>query len=765
MQTTVHIVLYLPTHGKDASFISELANLRLCLEELDDIYPDCPIFIRGDSNVNKKNVSRVTLLDQLLRDFSLTRVHLGHPTYHHFIGNGKFDSDIDVIIHTDADTIKEDVIDIICKNENPSILSHHDMILSRVELPVAEVVKESNHATAPRIPNTREKIKWSEEGITNYSKIVSPQLAAIRQTWLNSTSTASMSVLLRLTNLVMTKTASTTNIATSMANKGKKLSAPTPHAIRRAKQDLHKAHRAFRKHAKNLITKQNFKSAQKGYKQAVRTNRVREGYKRDQQLYKILSENPFSLYRSIKSWRRSNSTAIQKLTVGDKVFIGDAVSDGFYESMTSLKTCDIKNLRSDPSLSRHFSNYDHILQLCQDQHKIPAMSRQKAGQLLGRIKKNVSDYYSITAQHYINAGEEGLSHYLDLLNAIIDNVNNATLEELNIAHGLILYKGHNKDKNSDRAYRTISSCPFLAKSLDLYLSDLYHDLWDSCQAATQYQGSGSCHELASLLITELIQHSLHVLDRPVFLLSLDAQSAFDRCLRQILVCELYKAGLPGSAVTFINNRLANRATVYDWNGNLMGPGHDITGFEQGGINSSDFYKLYNNEQLKNAQASGLGVNLGSTVVSAIGQADDVVLAANDVDSLALLAQLTEKYCAKYRVTLVPSKTKLLAFHTAKQVELVHHAEVVSQVKIGGEVIKFVTETEHVGVLRNTSGNLPNITNRITAHKKALRAVLPAGMARNHRGNPAASLRVHQQYRTAVLFSGLVLTPSEIKHPG
>ena len=148
-------------------------------------------------------------------------------------------------------------------------------------------------------------------------------------------------------------------------------------------------------------------------------------------------------------------------------------------------------------------------------------------------------------------------------------------------------------------------------------------------------------------------------------------------------------------MTFINNRLANRATVYDWNGDLMGPGHDTTGFEQGGINSSDFYKLYNNEQLKNAQASGLGVDLGSTVVSAIGQADDVVLAANDVDSLALLAQLTEKYCTKYRVTLVPSKTKLLAFHTNKQVELVHHAEVVSQVKIAGEKIKFVTETEHV----------------------------------------------------------------------
>ena len=39
-------------------------------------------------------------------------------------------------------------------------------------------------------------------------------------------------------------------------------------------------------------------------------------------------------------------------------------------------------------------------------------------------------------------------------------------------------------------------------------------------------------------------------------------------------------------------------------------------------------------------------------MSAIGQADDVMLAASSVDSLKLLAMLTESYCASYRVKLV-----------------------------------------------------------------------------------------------------------------
>ena len=131
----------------------------------------------------------------------------------------------------------------------------------------------------------------------------------------------------------------------------------------------------------------------------------------------------------------------------------------------------------------------------------------------------------------------------------------------------------------------------------------------------------------------------------------------------ILCTELFKAGMSGSALLFINNRLENRSTVYQRDGEKLGPAQDVTGFEQGGINSGDFYKLYNNSQLNVAQSSSLGVDIGSSVVSAIGQADDVVLAANSVESLQLLAQLTESYCTDYRVKLVSSKTKLLLNQT------------------------------------------------------------------------------------------------------
>ena len=355
----------------------------------------------------------------------------------------------------------------------------------------------------------------------------------------------------------------------------------------------------------------------------------------------------------------------------------------------------------------------------------------------------MNDYYSITALHYLNAGHGGIIHYNHLLNAIILDVNNANIEELNVAHGNILYKGHRIYKNSERSYRTISTCPFLAKSVDYYFRDLYLDKWNNCRADTQYQGQGSSHELASLLVTEVIQHSQYTANEPVYLVALDAQSAFDRCLRQILCCELFKARVVGSAIRFIDNRLTSRQTVYEWEGVKMGPSKDDTRWEQGAINSRDYYKLYNNDQLKTAQSSNLGADIGSEIISGVGQADDVMLMSNDINNLSLLVKLTEKYCEQYRVLLEPRTTKLLGYSHNKKTKLqVKHAISTGLITLNNTPIKFTTEAEHVGVLRHVDGTMPNIIHRIAQHKKAIGSVLSAGLARGHCDSPAAALKVH-----------------------
>ena len=165
------------------------------------------------------------------------------------------------------------------------------------------------------------------------------------------------------------------------------------------------------------------------------------------------------------------------------------------------------------------------------------------------MKPHVSDFWSITPLHYLNAGQEGLIHFNFLLNFIINDINLASVKELNTVCALLLHKGHGKPKTNSRSYRTISSCPVLAKALDMYIHQLFITKWNQDQAATQYQGEGSNHDLAALLLTETIQYSLHISKEPLFLLFLDAKSAFDTVVARFLIRNLYCTGMEGKSST------------------------------------------------------------------------------------------------------------------------------------------------------------------------------------------------------------------------
>ena len=139
--------------------------------------------------------------------------------------------------------------------------------------------------------------------------------------------------------------------------------------------------------------------------------------------------------------------------------------------------------------------------------------------------------------------------------------------------------------------------------------------------------------------------------------------------------------------------------------------------------------------------SGLGVHLGGgpcgdVTVASVGQADDVVLMSSSIHNLRNLVQLTENYCDTFKVTLVPEKTKLLAFGRQTSLKL-YYDKLTSDININNNNIQFSDEAEHVGILRSVHGSLPSLLARFTAHCRAVMAVLHIGMARGHRSNPAS----------------------------
>ena len=273
------------------------------------------------------------------------------------------------------------------------------------------------------------------------------------------------------------------------------------------------------------------------------------------------------------------------------------------------------------------------------------------------------------------------------------------------------------------------------------------------KVSTQFQGEGSSHELAALLLSECIQYSLYTLKKPIYALYLDAKSAFDVVQRELLIKNLFHIQGASQSLIYIDRRLAGRETVVEWDGQLMGPIDDEQGLEQGGVSSSDFYKIFAQEQLLLAQNSKLGIKLPTETISAIGEADDTVLLANSIDDLYLLLELTNSFSLKYRVDLCAEKTKLQIFKPKGRFDWTN-GNLHNPIVINGKPIPFSATAEHVGIVRSVDGNGPALAVRFTAHRKALSSILNIGISNQHRANPASSLKIEELYGTPVLLSGL-----------
>ena len=174
---SVHIGLYLPTSGKESQFVTEMSKLQILLDELNEKYPSCIIFLRGDCNANPKNRDRSIIFNNFISDLNLVKVPIPHATYHHFIGDGLFDSNIDTILYSNNSNVIETVDEIICKFENCYVESHHDIILSSAALPVCPPpFTNDDLKVAPKVEINRVKVKWNDDNLAEYQAIVEARL-------------------------------------------------------------------------------------------------------------------------------------------------------------------------------------------------------------------------------------------------------------------------------------------------------------------------------------------------------------------------------------------------------------------------------------------------------------------------------------------------------------------------------------------------------------------------------------------------------------
>ena len=352
---SIHIALYLPTAGKDSEYIAELSKLRTTIDDLSLKFPSSIVFIRGDANASEKNSFRKVLFSNFCKDYNLTRTVIDHRTYHHFLGGGQSDSDLDVLLFSTLPGVHEDLVNIHCKLSEPAVDSCHDILVSRASIPfkAEKILDKSKNIAAPRIKNYRQKVIWSDKGILHYQKVTSQLLPQLRDRW-EAESKASLSVLLQATNSILTIAASEINKTISLSTTiSSNTSLRVPKEIRKSGNAVSKANSDLKfliddgeDNDKILKAKIRLKSLKQIHRRLVRRARMNQCIYRDKRLFDIASKHPSSSYRDIKKIRSLNNStnaSLQKLNVAEKVYENENISDGFYDSISSLLL--LKNTR------------------------------------------------------------------------------------------------------------------------------------------------------------------------------------------------------------------------------------------------------------------------------------------------------------------------------------------------------------------------------------------------------------------------------------
>ena len=437
--------------------MKDLVLLQNTIDHLGDKYPDSLIFVRGDANasfIQRNKNKRDDLFRYFVEENKFSPLLLNHKTYHHFLNNGLSDSNIDVIMYPKVtsdgllSSTTKTLIKILCGKTNALVDSSHDVVITSLLLPPQPQPDVSpDNILAPKVKHSKYKVLWSEEGILEYQNLLSQTLPSLQSDYCDVSEPEVASVLFRVTNHILNEAAKRTNKCIEL---GKAPKAKKPFIPSEIKQALKSKEDALKKlnniDARTATEKQSatdeYKSAKSVHQKLVRKHNISQEVDTDNDLLALLSKQPKEIFKSFRNAKAGQAAKVKTLHVGNKTYTEDNVADGFYDSISELKT--ISEITA-TSFERFAEDHRHIVEISKSGAKVPEITLVQAEALLKKIRPGVSDIFSITAAHYLNGGDTTLKHFQFLINTVLKNIELSSIDELNKAHAVILHKGHKKD--------------------------------------------------------------------------------------------------------------------------------------------------------------------------------------------------------------------------------------------------------------------------------------------------------------------------------
>ncbi len=161
-------------------------------------------------------------------------------------------------------------------------------------------------------------------------------------------------------------------------------------------------------------------------------------------------------------------------------------------------------------------------------------------------------------------------------------------------------------------------------------------------------------------ITSIIRNKMNN-KANIFVAYVDFRKAFDLVHRDMLLFRLLEYGIDGKMYFAIRN-IYSRASCAVRVNNLMTNWFDTSqGVKQGDNLSPTCFLTFINPLIGALKSAGVGVKIGTNLISVLAYADDLALMAESEADLQKLLDILYDWCAKWRLAINIDKTKVMHF--------------------------------------------------------------------------------------------------------
>ncbi len=255
-------------------------------------------------------------------------------------------------------------------------------------------------------------------------------------------------------------------------------------------------------------------------------------------------------------------------------------------------------------------------------------------------------------------------------------------------------KDRKNDKRIPLNYRGISLICNICKLYSSILNKRMLEYLDTMGLLVDEQNGfrprRSCQEQIFTL-TSILRNNLNQ-NKEIFCTFIDFKKAFDSIDRELLLYKLLLNNVNGKIYNSIKGLYYNTEACVRINNVLTDWFLTGSGVKQGDSLSTTLFSLYVNGLAENIKKLNIGITVNDQNISILLYADDIALIANTAENMNKMLEVVQEYCCNWRLTINYNKSKVIHFRK------INSPQSDNEIKIGDNVLEYVTEYKYLGVL-------------------------------------------------------------------